>query len=168
MNEAAPASDPALMTAEEALAAAAPPPRGFFCRSSGPASSRPTGSSLRFRVDFDDAVDRDDAGAAVGCGGEATASAAGAANSSLSFRHSKDSRKRDSVFGAATSTTSPTSPVSAASPHGDGALNELFHEMHGAQVPLDGRGVVLGVITRLPATRERVTSGAAAPKSSDS
>ena len=49
-----------------------------------------------------------------------------------------------------------------------GALNELFHEMHGAQVPLDGRGVVLGVITRLPATRERVTSGAAAPKSSDS
>ena len=120
------------------------------------------------RVDFDDAVDRDDAGAAVGCGGEATASAAGAANSSLSFRHSKDSRKRDSVFGAATSTTSPTSPVSAASPHGDGALNELFHEMHGAQVPLDGRGVVLGVITRLPATRERVTSGAAAPKSSDS
>ena len=24
-----------------------------------------------------------------------------------------------------------------------GALNELFHEMHGAQVPLDGRGVVL-------------------------
>ena len=24
-----------------------------------------------------------------------------------------------------------------------GALNELFHEMHGAQVPLDARGVVL-------------------------
>ena len=37
-----------------------------------------------------------------------------------------------------------------------------------ARAPAEGRGVVLGVITRLPATRERVTSGAAAPKSSDS